>query len=83
MGPRLFTDDTHSIKLEECQSVIETDSCDRCYAALDVMNMGSISVFMRLVLVISPVSLFLYGLCGLVVRVPGYRTEMYGVSCEV
>jgi hypothetical protein len=22
-------------------------------------------------------------LCGLVVRVPGYRTEMYGVSCEV
>jgi hypothetical protein len=22
-------------------------------------------------------------LCGLVVRVPGYRTEMYCVSCEV
>jgi hypothetical protein len=22
-------------------------------------------------------------LCGLVVRVPGYRTEMYRVSCEV
>jgi hypothetical protein len=22
-------------------------------------------------------------LCGLVVRVPGYTTEMYGVSCEV
>jgi hypothetical protein len=22
-------------------------------------------------------------LCGLVVRVPGYRTEMYYVSCEV
>jgi hypothetical protein len=22
-------------------------------------------------------------LCGLVVRVPGYRTEMYSVSCEV
>jgi hypothetical protein len=22
-------------------------------------------------------------LCGLVVRVPGYRTEMYFVSCEV
>jgi hypothetical protein len=23
------------------------------------------------------------GLCGLVVRVPGYRTEMYCASCEV
>jgi hypothetical protein len=23
------------------------------------------------------------GLCGIVVRVPGYRTEMYCVSCEV
>jgi hypothetical protein len=25
----------------------------------------------------------LYMLCGLVVRVPGYRSEMYCVSCEV
>jgi hypothetical protein len=26
---------------------------------------------------------FVDRLCGLVVRVPGYRTEMYCVSCEV
>jgi hypothetical protein len=24
-----------------------------------------------------------HSLCGLVVRVPGYRTEMYCASCEV
>jgi hypothetical protein len=32
-----------------------------------------------------PVSyeLNLYLFCGLVVRVPGYRTEMYCASCEV
>jgi hypothetical protein len=29
------------------------------------------------------VYLYLDRLCGLVVRVPGYRTEMYCVSCEV
>jgi hypothetical protein len=28
-------------------------------------------------------SLIFLCLCGLVVRVPGYRTEMYRVSCEV
>jgi hypothetical protein len=27
--------------------------------------------------------MFLYRLCGLVASVPGYRTEMYCVSCEV
>jgi hypothetical protein len=36
-----------------------------------------------LVLVFSVLSLENDRLCGLVVRVPGYRTEMYCVSCEV
>jgi hypothetical protein len=26
---------------------------------------------------------YVCGICGLVVRVPGYRTEMYCASCEV
>jgi hypothetical protein len=30
-----------------------------------------------------PVKYFLFIYCGLVVRVPGYTTEMYCVSCEV
>jgi hypothetical protein len=29
------------------------------------------------------ISIILDRLCGLVVRVPGYRTEIYCVSCEV
>jgi hypothetical protein len=50
---------------------------DKCVIFLDILC--TLNVALKLVFVI----VLKERLCGLVVRVPGYGTEMFCVSCEV
>jgi hypothetical protein len=69
--------------LDYAGSCLRLQTADSPYRFLRESRTKLCNWFQRFMYILIWFSIFFDRLCGLVVRVPGYRAEMYCVSCEV